>query len=288
MGAQYGALALLRGGRPARVVHQPRDEPLVELLRERPADIGARQAFLRAPAQVEDATYGHLYLADRRREVFCAEDRELVTALAAAGVAVENALTLARVDRRGRWAQAGVELGHQVLAADAESLDPWPGLLALVVEVAEADAALVSVRLPRDADSTARPGRGRGAGALGRSPRPRGGIDHHLGARTLRGDRRARHRPRPADPGPDRHGAQMASLLVVPIGGRGAGELPTVLTLVRNHEAEPFDEVDADIVDRFAAQVATTLALARERRRRPPNSATGSATSSAERATTPS
>jgi GAF domain-containing protein len=303
VGSEFAALGLLRGGRLARVVHRERDEPLARLLRELPPDHGvlgrpiddplpfvtddllahpaavaavsahhpALHAFIGAPVRVDDTTYGTLCVGDPRRGLFSTEDRELVTAVAsAAGVALENALLLRRADRRGRWAQVGVVLGHQVLAEDLGPVDAWQGLLTLLVEVAEADGALLITSVPADHGSVHVPA---AAGDLAHL------VGRHVPAAASLVDV-ALERGGPivvADAATDARtrdlvatSPQVASLITAPVVEQGADpdEPRAVLTLTRGREAEAFDELDTEIVDRFATQAATTLALARERRRR--------------------
>jgi GAF domain-containing protein len=157
-----------------------------------------------------------------------------------------------------------------VLAADLEPVDAWHGLLALVVEVAGAAGALLTTTVPADPHSVHVPAAagdlahlvGRqvpGAAALTSTALERGAPIVVADAAT---DARTRDLLVTAP--------RVASLISTPVVEHGAdpGEPRAVLTLTRGPGTEPFDELDTEIIDRFAGQAATTLALARERRRR--------------------
>ena len=300
IGARWAALGLLHDGLMTQVVHRPDDAALVRMLRRLPVDTGvlgsrvddprsarvddlighpdvvpevrthdiAIRSFLCAPVRAGSATYGNLYLADERTSAFRDDDEQLLVALAAAaGVAVRNAVLLTRARRQQHWNQAGTDLAMRLLSQDAGLTESWQALLEVAVDVADAHGATLTSRDPADPESI------EVVAAAGRLASWRG--RHITDAKALThvvldtGQAAVVH-----DATTDPHTTELSTLtpevtsvLAAPIPDPGAGENTprSVLTLTRSHGQDPFQELEVDMVHGFAAQAATTLALAQAR-----------------------
>jgi len=137
--ARYGALGVLReGGGLTAFVHVGIDQDLADRmgplpegkgvlgqlitepyplriadLGEHPASVGfpphhpRMRSFLGVPVLVRGEVFGNLYLTEKSRGPFTAEDEAVLTALAgAAGIAIDNARLYAESERRQRWLTA--------------------------------------------------------------------------------------------------------------------------------------------------------------------------------------
>ena len=104
------------------------------------------RTFLGAPMRIGDASYGNLYLADKRGgEPFNEDDEALVVALAAAaGVAVDKALLYAEARRQRRWLQALAEVTKRLLS-DAGTAEILSLITDLTLEIADADLAVLAL-----------------------------------------------------------------------------------------------------------------------------------------------
>ncbi len=101
-------------------------------------------SFLGVPLEVRDEIYGHLYLADPRRDAFSVDDQYLVEALAAtAGVAIAHARMFEESRRREQWTAATSAITHELLTND--HVDALQLIAEKVRELA--DAGLVAVIL---------------------------------------------------------------------------------------------------------------------------------------------
>lgn len=195
-GARYAALGVVRDGALERFVHSGMSAEEVAAIGDLPAgrgvlgyliehpgplrldDLSTHPAaaglpaqhppmtpFLGAPVRVRGTLYGNLYLTGDAAGRFSADDEELILALvAAAGLAIENALLYREARRRERWQAVSTQITGELLAGDpagrdedgpAGSSDPPPGwqrLLELAIESAEAHGGAVCAVDPVDPD----------------------------------------------------------------------------------------------------------------------------------------
>ncbi|GAA0806901.1 GAF domain-containing protein [Spirilliplanes yamanashiensis] len=147
--ARYAALGVVNQGRLTRFVHTgmdsktvtavgrlPAGEGLLGLLVDHPhalrlADIAAHPAssgfpehhppmhsFLGVPVQIGGRVFGTLYLTEKQHGAeFTGDDEQLAQALAsAAGAAIENAMLLSESRRRNTWQNTMAEVSTQLLA----------------------------------------------------------------------------------------------------------------------------------------------------------------------------
>ncbi|MET8763330.1 GAF domain-containing protein [Lentzea sp. NPDC004782] len=106
--------------------------------------------FLGVPVRVRGAAFGNLYLTDKRSATeFTADDEVVVLALAAAGVAVENARLFADATLRQRRLEATSEVITELLSG-ADQQHALRLICRRAVELADADCALVLVRDEQD------------------------------------------------------------------------------------------------------------------------------------------
>lgn len=187
--ARYAALGVLSAGRERRLqtfVHHgishdlaaeigdlPTGHGLLGLIIDRPeplrlSDIAEHptsygfpahhppmSSFLGVPVRIRERVFGNLYLTEKAGGGdFTAEDEEVVVALAAAaGVAIENARLYEGTATREAWARATGEIAGRLT-------DPGPlaescaAVAALAREVADADAAWVSLGEPGEETTT--------------------------------------------------------------------------------------------------------------------------------------
>lgn len=225
-------------------------------------------SFLGVPLYVGGDVYGHLLLLHKQGAAeFSRDDEELLTTLAgAAGVAVENALLLAGARRRAQWQSAAAEISRRLLAG---SLDPELGLRHLLDEalaLADAEGAVLSSVDDREPTWVTIPCAAGVLTALEGRSFPVG--DSITGAALASGkaivvssvadDPRAVQLLEAAPSA----GSALAMRLSDGIAGDGT---QSVLVLVRDVGAHPFDDEDVDLVEGLAVQASATLAVARSR-----------------------
>jgi signal transduction histidine kinase len=241
----------------------------LERLSEHPASVGTpdthpdMESFLGVPIEVRGAVYGNLYLTEREGGgPFTDEDETVILALAAtAGVAVENARLFEESRRRSRWAEASAEVSSSLLDPAAGD-DPVQLVATTVLRLIGAD--VVSVVVPTDRDTF------RVRLAVGDFGDGLEGVEYDaadtiagLALRTGRGVRLASlpeqprftvHLERVMDVGP---------VLALPL--HGSEGTHGVLIVARTRGAAPFDLMDLDLSEAFAAQAAIALELAAAR-----------------------
>jgi len=228
-----------------------------------PANHPPMHSFLGVPITIRGEVYGNLYLTERARGDFTAEDVELASALAAtAAVAIENARLFEDSRRRQEWLQASAEMSLRVLTASGQ--DPLHGLVEHVHRLAGAD--VVTLVLPH-ADGE----RIEVAVAVGMAAaRLQGRIYPRAGSLTeqvlgtgepalITGDPEEAGRLRSVS---DEITAGPA--MVLPLAGRDA--VRGALVVVRTANARAFTESDLEMATTFANQAALALELAESRR----------------------
>jgi two-component system, NarL family, sensor histidine kinase DevS len=294
--AGYAALGVVSGGRlvrfvhtgmdpevVARVGHLPDGKGLLGLLVDYPQTLRLRdiaehvasvgfpehhppmRSFLGVPIRVADRVFGNLYLTDKQgADEFTSDDEELAQALAAAaGVAIENATLLAESRRRQTWQSAMVEVTTRLLGG-ADPDEVLRRLIHHARQTLRGDGAGVSI--PTDdpelwhmaaTEGTHRPWQG--------APIPREGTI--TGAAIA-----AQGLIVITDPGTDPRTpatAEHASGVIgetaaIPISGDGG--VNGVLAVSRRPGAEPFDDLDLDLITAVAAHAGLAMHLTEIRR----------------------
>ena len=239
-----------------------------------PAHHPPMDSFLGVPIRVRGAVFGNLYLTDKRRGGFTADDEDVTVALAAAAaVAVENARLhqatqrlVVEGQRRRRWLEASGEITTQVLAgadpgealvlAAERAAELADGVGAIITTppsvVSEGDVAppvrvTVSVGLEDDLPVGARLGLDASAlASVARIRAPRVEEDLVL---TVDGQER-----------------RFGPALLVPLDGTEV--ITGVLVVVRRPASEGFDVEGLSVVASFADQAALVLRLAESQRAR--------------------
>lgn len=250
--------ALIEDPRPIRMTRLQEDPRSIGF----PAAHPQMESFLGVPIRVRGAVFGNLYLADRQRGRFTAEDEQLALALAAAaGSAIENARLYETARSRQAWLRASAEIARELLSSDSGS--PLDLIANHTRELAAAD--LVTIIRPTGETGALRVDRAVGLEA-----------DRLVGAHvpaetTLAGtvmasgtpmtgswpEQRARLAARPLVE------LDLDAVLVVPLtaGGRVTG----VLTAARRAGRPLFTEDDLAMAAAFADQAAVAIELARAR-----------------------
>ncbi|MDP3890208.1 GAF domain-containing protein [Nocardioides sp.] len=298
-GAKYAAMGVLAAGperrlrdfithglspeQADRIGRLPRGHGLLGLIIDRPTPLRLHEiaqhpesfgfpphhppmsSFLGVPVRIRDRVFGNLYLTEKEGGGdFTDEDEAVVVALAAAaGVAIENARLYEEASRRELWLEATTDVtagvlgrlpGHQVLQ----------GMVDRALEIACAD--LVAVALVDEDGSL-------GLQAVaGVEPAPRVSPDPRetLAGRVLEsGDAVViddlRTDPTPAADLRDRDGwPTVGPVVVLPL--RTPDGVEGVLTLAWTPDHAHFrDDVDLQLPQRYAEQVALALQAARAR-----------------------
>ena len=160
VGAAYGAIGVLGpNGQLAEFIHVGMDQKTVATIADpRPVRLADRggdprsvacpahhpviTSFLGVPLEVRDEIFGHLYLADPRRDAFSLHDQHLVEALAAtAGVAISHARLFEETTRREQWTAATSRITHELLTND--EVDALQLIAETVLGLAGADLVVV-------------------------------------------------------------------------------------------------------------------------------------------------
>jgi signal transduction histidine kinase len=246
--------ALLHQAAPIRLADEPDRGP--PGLPPGHADLGP---FLGLPVRSSTATYGVLYLVNRRGQpAFSAEDENLLTALAAtAGVAVENARLLAQSRRRQRWLRASADVSRRLMAdADdvleviADSVRRLSGadVVGLVLPAANEPDMLVAEVISGELGAPLQNARM----PLAQSPLKRVMEGRHPQLLTPEESRPSAARNAPGLDGPQQ-------MVVFPL--RGAGPSRGVVVVLRLGE-QPFSQADLELVDGFVSQAGLALELA--------------------------
>lgn len=215
------------------------------------------ESFLGVPVRVRDEVFGNLYLTEQASGSFSAEDRELLTSLAAtAGIAIDNARLLDETRRRQRWSSASAEIVSALIAEDSGASLSF--LADRVVELADAD--LVAVVVPaNDGNLIVDTARGAHAGELAGLVFPRAGS---LAGRTLESGQPILVDMNENDivgPAGGVRGPTMAVPLVGSSGQHG------VLTVVRDIGRPRFLPADMEMAADFAGQASLAIELNRAR-----------------------
>ncbi len=110
--------------------------------------------LLSAPIDLRDASYGHLYLANKQDDAeFTAKDEQVAVALAmAAANAIQNARLLRQQDRRQRWLRGTAELTRQLVGL-GDLGDAMVRVTECVREISGADYAAIGLVDPSEPDS---------------------------------------------------------------------------------------------------------------------------------------
>jgi signal transduction histidine kinase len=111
------------------------------------------RSFLGVPVRVGEASFGNLYLTEKRAgDVFTEADVEIAQALAAvAGLAIGNARLVEMTEARDRWRQAGTDMTLELLSG-AQPEDVLRSVAQRVLDLAGAD--LCAILAPGDDDES--------------------------------------------------------------------------------------------------------------------------------------
>lgn len=292
----YAALGVVKHGRlvqfvhtgmdpdeVARIRHLPEGKGLLGLLVEHPqtlrlADMTEHCAsagfpeghppmrtLLGVPVQDGDRVFGNLYLTDKRDGgEFTADDEQLVQALAtAAAAAITNATLLDDSRRRHVWQTSMIDVSTQLLAG-TDSDEVLQQLVRHACDTLAGTGAgvLVPTCDPRQLRVAATEGSAYDAWQDALVPI----ADSVSGTAVTTGKLVVI-----ADPGTDprttataeRTGATIGQTVAVPF--LREGNVDGVLTVSRAPEADPFDELDLDLVTAVASHTALALQLSRTR-----------------------
>ena len=108
------------------LIREPAPRRLADLTRSGdsvgfPANHPPMTTFLGVPVRVRDEVFGNLYLTEKRKGIFTADDERVVVALAAAaGMAISNAHLHEAGALRERWLAAAAETTNELLAVPAD------------------------------------------------------------------------------------------------------------------------------------------------------------------------
>ncbi|HET9760897.1 MAG TPA: GAF domain-containing sensor histidine kinase [Nocardioidaceae bacterium] len=254
------------------IIDQP--EPLrLKDIASHPASYGfpdhhpEMRSFLGVPIRIGDRVFGNLYLTEKAGgEEFTEQDEAVVVALAAAaGVVIENARLYEDATRREEWLAATAEITG-LLSAGVGRTDALQTVADRAREIAAADVATVVVRADGDELDLVVVS-GKSLFPPGDLPRPT--IQGSLaGAVVESGETMvvedARSDPRVARVVLPRDWDDLGPLILVPM--RTLDGVEGVLTLgwTTEHVAT-FRAVDVRMPERFAAQAALALQIARAR-----------------------
>jgi GAF domain-containing protein len=297
--ARYAALGAAKHGRlvqfvhtgmdpelVARIGHLPQGKGLLGLLVDHPqvlrlADMAGHHAsagfpehhprmrtLLSVPVGDRDRIFGNLYLADKRDGTeFTADDEQLVRALAAAAAAaITNATLLHDSRRRHSWQTAMIDVSTQLLAGT----DPDEVLRQLVhharhtlrgigagVSVPTADPLYLRVAVTEGSGYDTR------AGALVPIADSVSGTAVAAGKLVVVDDPGTDSRTTATG---ERAGTAIGQTVAVPlVRDGGVNGVNGVLTVSRAPGADPFDDLDLDLVTAVAAHTGLALQLSRSR-----------------------
>jgi two-component system, NarL family, sensor histidine kinase DevS len=295
-GARYGALGVIgEGGRLAEFIpvglderqiaaihHWPEGQGLLgELIRDprplRLADIASHEgstgfpdghppmrSFLGVPVRIRDEVYGNLYLTEKAGGGEFDEDDEavLVALASAAGVAIENARLYEEARRQQRWLRAIAEVTRQLLSgtAPAEVLEL---VTQQVLEMSGADLVALAVPAADREQLVNLHAAGEGsANALGLVL----AIEKSLSGQVLASGEPVTLDDFASDPRVNpaaREHMPLGPAILLPLGA--PGNVRGVLTVGRDHGAQPLSSQAVDMVTTFAAQAGIALELAEHR-----------------------
>ena len=221
----------------------------------------AMSTFLGVPVRVHGTVFGNLYLTESRSGEFTAEDQELVGALAlAAGTAISNARLLRESTVQQGWLTASVEIGAQLLADDG--VDPLEVIAGRVIDLADADLAVVSLLSPDSLDLIVQASAGTGFPQL----RGRRFAVHDSAVRAVV-EGHGPLRVAAADRDFEVDGTAMTPLIgpfmALPLAG--TQRVRGVLSLARTRGRRPFGEADLAMAVSFAGHASVALELADSR-----------------------
>ncbi|MDD7939576.1 GAF domain-containing protein [Actinomycetospora lutea] len=272
--------ALPRGhGLLGELIRRPEPLRLADL-HDHPSSVGfpahhpPMRSFLGVPVRVRGAVFGNLYLTEKRRGEFTAQDEAVTVALAAAAaVAVENARLhqdtrrlVAQAQRRQRWLEASSEITTQVLAG----ADPAEALVLAAERAAELSdgvGALITTP-PTEADEEDHAPPVRVMVGVGLEDTVPVGARVAITDSPLAAVARTRT-PRVEDDlvlTVDGHDHRLGPALLVPLDG--AEIITGVLVVVRRRDADGLDVEGLSTVASFADQAALVLRLAESQRAR--------------------
>jgi GAF domain-containing protein len=289
--ARYAALGVVSHGHLNRFVHTGMDAEMVTMVGHLPdgkgllgllvdypqslrlaniaehhASVGfpehhpPMRSFLGVPIRIGDQVFGNLYLTEKQNaEEFTRDDEQLVQALAAAaGAAIENATLLSESRRRHTWQAAMVEVSTQLLAG-TDTDEVLQQLVGHARETLRGVAASVSV--PTDD-----PEQLRLAVAEGDDQIRQGHLipmaNSVSGAAITAGQLIVVRDP-VNDPRTTATVDRMGETVAVPL--IGDDSIIGVLTVSRAPDAEPFDQLDLDLVTAVAAHAGLALHLSQVR-----------------------
>ncbi|SHN88433.1 Histidine kinase-, DNA gyrase B-, and HSP90-like ATPase [Geodermatophilus obscurus] len=252
-----------------QLITEPYPLRIADLSRH-PASVGfpphhpAMHTFLGVPVLVRGEVFGNLYLTEKRRGEFTAEDEAVLSALAgAAGIAIDNARLYEEAEERRRWTTAISDVRASLL--DASLPDEALRLIALRVnELTGARSTLILVG-PSLTD-----------GAYEVCVQVGAGLDDLTGQRLTTLDNPVLEAVGSVDgvvtvgmqevgdhQGPNAH-VDWGPCVAVPL--RGTHSEDAVLIAARGAGAPAFDPLTAPLIAAFADQAAVALDLAARQR----------------------
>ena len=228
------------------------------------------RSFLGVPVRVGEATFGNLYLTEKRTgEGFTIADIEIAQALAAvAGLAIRNARLVEQTEARDRWRQAGTDMTTELLSG-AEPEQVLRSVATSVTELAAADLGVVlAPSLDDDASLTIVAAEGEAAADVEGVRVPLQGTyvgsTHQAGGSRLIDDIGTM-------PVVGRRAATVIELtrgygpaMVAPLGNQPDRDLAVVL---RSTGREPFSPEELQMFATFATRASAILELARAQQR---------------------
>jgi signal transduction histidine kinase len=217
-------------------------------------------SFLGVPIHVRGTVFGSLYLGDSEKGAFTVDDEQLLVALASAsGTAISNARLFDESHLQQRWLAASVEISAKLLGNQRD--DPLQIIARRALELADADAAILSVLTDDQQALTVQVAVGPGADALvGQSfarDQTIGGLAVELDRPLLRSADNA-ERPSVLEPI-----VEAGPVMALPL--RGAQQIRGVLTVARRTGRRPFTDSDLTMAAGFASQASVALELADSR-----------------------
>jgi len=272
--AGYAALGLVSDGRLTRFVHTGMDADVVTMVGHLPDGKGLlgllvdhhppTRSFLGVPIQVGDRILGNLYLTEKQNaEEFTGDDEQLVQALAAAaGAAIENATLLSESRRRHTWQTAMVEVSTQLLAG-TDTDEVLQQLVHHARETLRGVTANVSIPTddPEQLHLAVTDGDQTRQGSL--IPATNSVSGAAITAGKLIVVRDPINDPRTTATA-DHVDGPIGETVAVPLIGAD-DSIIGVLTVSRAPDAEPFDQLDLDLVTAVAAHAGLALHLSRAR-----------------------
>ncbi|QRP49415.1 GAF domain-containing sensor histidine kinase [Amycolatopsis sp. FDAARGOS 1241] len=250
--------ALIEDPRPIRLTRLQDDPRSIGF----PAGHPQMESFLGVPIRVRGAVFGNLYLADRERGRFTAEDEQLALALAAAaGSAIDNARLYETARSQQAWLRASAAVARELLAPDSGS--PLDLVANHTRELAAAD--LVTIIRPIGEDGTLQVDRAVGleaetlVGAVVPADTTIAGAVFASG-KPMAGSWPEERRRLATDPVVE---LDLGAVLAVPL--TGAGRVSGVLAAARRSGRPAFTEDDLEMAAAFADQAAVAIELAQAR-----------------------